>query len=282
VRNDLVIFVQAGLSEKIMEVRRDFGLESKTKIVEIENIFDCERELYEKMKKIEQDDDFRKFRFFESEVSNTAAYDYVMLMKYYCLKEAAAKFPDYSNLIWMDFGFNHGGQCFSKSEEFDFKISCESLEKVSLYRLPGRDLDAISPIDSLQYQIDHIAGSPVVTPSSRAKELYNECVEMMKGLILLGCIDDDQQLLLMAYRDNPGLFHIEEANWFLPIKKYLGGGHLSVVEGFDNNERPPQDERTHLRRNIGRIKRDLLKKNVDSDVFMARVDEKCRRYWPYR
>ena len=30
------------------------------------------------------------------------------------------------------------------------------------------------------------------------------------------------------------------------------------------------------------IKRDLLKKNVDSDGFMARIDEKCRRYWPYR
>ena len=282
VKNDLIVFTQSGLSEKILEVRRDFGLESKTMIVEIEDIFNCEHDLYEKMKKIEQNEDFRKFRFFESEVSNTAAYDYVMLMKYFFLKEAAVKCPKHNNLIWMDFGFNHGGQCFPKSEEFDFKISCEEQEKVSLYCLPGKKLDTISLIDSLQYQIDHIAGCPIVAPSNRAKELYYECIEMMRGLVLLGCIDDDQQLLLMAYRDNPELFCVKEADWFLPLKKYLGGQHLSVAEDFINRKQPPRDERTGLRRNIGRIKRGVLKKNVDSDDFMARVDEKCRQYWPYR
>ena len=282
VKNHLVVFTQVGLSDKIMEVRRNFGLELKTTIIEIENIFDCERELYEKMKKIEQNEDFKKFRFFESEVSNTAAYDYIMLMKYYSLKEAATKFPKYNNLIWMDFGFNHGGQCLSKSEEFDFKVSCDMLDKISLYSLPDKQIDKISLIDSLQYQIDHIAGDIIVTPTNLAKDFYDKCTEAMKGLILLGCIDDDQQLLLMAYRSTPELFIVKEADWFLPLKEYLGGQHLSVVDSFVNRKQPPQDERSSLRRYIGRIKRYLLKKNIDSDDFMARVDEKCRRYWPYR
>ena len=175
---------------------------------------------------------FLDFRFFNDEVSNTAKYDYVMLLKYYFMKDASGNKDAKDNIFWIDFGFNHGGQVFSSPEEFDFLIHGDKLTKIQLYTLPNKDVAKVCSIDSLQYQLDTICGSPVVAPKEKCSELYEYCKESMNSLLSLDCIDDDQQLLLMATRSHEKEFELHESDWFMPLRDFWGGatsyhlGHL--------------------------------------------------------
>ena len=280
VKNDMIIYAQKGLGEKIMNVRRKFGLEDKTKIVEIDNVYALEPGLVERMKKVENDEAFLNFRFFSSEISNTAEYNYVMLMKYYFLRDAAAKYAKDDDLVWIDFGFNHGGKCYSNPEEFDFELkpSCK-ISKVQLFALPGKKIENISPIRSLQYQSEHIEGAPIVCPARLSSELYSECVAAMDALIRIGCIDDDQQLLLMSWRNNPELFEIKASYWFMPIKEYLGGAHLSISPVFQEKMEGGYSRRRYLS-GLRFVKRKITGRKTRKEDFLSRQGQIADEEWP--
>ena len=59
IKNRMIIFCQPDFSEAILAVRREYGLADRTEIITVENIYDIEPELFERMKKIENDRDFR-------------------------------------------------------------------------------------------------------------------------------------------------------------------------------------------------------------------------------
>lgn len=280
VRNNMIVYTQKGLGAKVLEIRKKFGLGDKTKVIEIDNIFAIEPELLARMEKVEKDRGFLDFRFFSSEVSNTAKYNYVMLMKYYFLKNTSEKYIKDGVLTWIDFGFNHGGECYSKPEEFDFELKNKlASDKVTLFALPGKDVERINPVRSLQYQSEHIHGAPIVCPAAKSIALYKECVDAMNTLLRIGCIDDDQQLLLMAVRNNPDLFEVKTSFWFMPIKDYLGGDHLSVKPAFENKANGIQPKDTIINK-MRRIKWRLTGGEYKKEDFLARQEKIANEEWP--
>ena len=54
VKNELIIYTQPGLEDRIMEVRKGYGLGNKTKIITIDNIYNIEPDLFQRMVKIEK------------------------------------------------------------------------------------------------------------------------------------------------------------------------------------------------------------------------------------
>ena len=280
VRNDVIVYAQKGFGDKILAVREKFGLGEKTKIVEIDDVFAIESELLARMEKVEEDKGYLDFRFFSSEVSNTAKYNYVMLMKYYFLKDASEKYVKDGDLAWIDLGFNHGGDCYSKPEEFDFELKNKSTtDKVQLFALPGKNIEKINPVRSLQYQSEHIHGAPIVCPAAKSAALYKECIDAMDALLRVGCMDDDQQLLLMAVRNNPDLFEVKTSFWFMPIKDYLGGDHLSVKPAFQNKANGGKRKDTTTDK-LRRMKWRMTGGKYKKEVFLARQKKIANEEWP--
>ena len=197
-------------------------------MVTVDDIFSIEKKLYQRMQKVSGNDEFKKIRFYDSAMSNRADYDYIMLMKYWCMTDAVERGLAEDDVVWLDFGFNHGGEVFVKSDEFDFELIGETNGKIQIYALTDRDPEKVHSGQSFLMQFDTINGSLVAAPASLCGRLYKMCKEAMNALISLDCIDDDQQLLLMAYKIHPEEFEIHQAWWFMPLKEYWGGMHLTA------------------------------------------------------
>ena len=83
-KNRMIIFCQPQYADAVLAVRRDYGLEDRTEMITVENIYDIEPGLFGRMKKIERDIAFLKFRSY-SAPENRADYSYVVMLKAWCL-----------------------------------------------------------------------------------------------------------------------------------------------------------------------------------------------------
>ena len=163
IKNKLIVYCG---NEKdcyeIEKIRKNKGIPSdRTEIIIIDDICKIEPEIYNKMENISKDNSFLKFRFYDVACSNIAKYDYLMLMKYYFLYAAYndEKLNGYDNIVWIDFGFNHGNAYYLNNKDFDFLWKWEFLNDIELFCLS--DPKDMSLIDSLQFQKDCIQGTVV-------------------------------------------------------------------------------------------------------------------------
>ena len=261
IQNKLIVYTSPEYAQQIRDVRKKYGRENKTEIIEIEDIFSVEHDIYLRMKAVEANEDFKNIRFWNKEVSNRADYNYIVLMKYWCMQNAVTRGLCSKSVFWIDFGYNHGGACYTKPEEFDFCITGATNNKIQLYALPQKEPKKVSGIQSLQFQFDTIASGIVVSPSSLCSKLWEMTKSAMLSLLSLDCIDDDQQLLLMAYKLHSECFEIHNSDWFMPLKEYWGGSHLTVKQKENVTVK-----KSVIRRILGKIKRTIIRKKSPNQI----------------
>lgn len=211
-KNDLTIYCQSSHAEKALSIRRSFGLEESTHIRIIDNISAIEPKIYKSMQYIEKNEKFNNFRYSNKAISNTADYDYIMLMKWWCLQDAASNENENTMMAWIDFGYNHGGERYSNPTDFDFVWNYPFDAKINAFCL--NDPNKMCGIDSLQFQADCFIGHTAIMPAKLTALFWQYIKEAMEALISLDCIDDDQQLMLMVYKKVPELFEIRICDWF--------------------------------------------------------------------
>ena len=227
IRNKLIVYTDKRTGELVMNIRKSFGLEDKTIIREIGDITSIEPEIYHSMCEIKKTTWFEDFRFYKNATSNIPLYSYLMLLKAWFLKDAVEKkLVETNNIAWFDFGFNHGGKVFTHPEDFDFEWNYNFSNKINLFCLGG-GVDKKPVFEIVRRQCDSIMGCLYILPVHYAEELWFLTKDAMNTLLTLGFYDDDQLLLLMAYRAKPAIFEIRDSFWFMPLKEF-GGDHLRV------------------------------------------------------
>lgn len=263
IRNNLVVYVAPQDKENVLAIRKKYNLDKNTVVVEIDNVYSVFPELFNRMNAV-ANSKFREYRYYINSMSDDARYDYIMMMKYWFLQDAVERNLVSGMVAWVDFGFNHGGVCYPVAEEFDFIWEWDFSDKIHIFTL--NDVNNVLPIASLQLQFDTIMGMIVVCPKEKTKILRDLILKAMDALLMLQCIDDDQQLLLMACRERPELFEVHRSTWYLPLKEY-GGTHLTVVERKKKKQHTKQ---------ISRIKR---KYNILREGFYTRLEEYIEDYY---
>lgn len=230
--NKLIVYTQPEFVDRVMEVRRSFGQEKNTIVVPVEDIYAIEPEIYRRMCEIEEDGRFARIRYDYPAMESKAKYNYVMLMKFFCLSDAAEKYIDTESLAWIDFGFNHGGTFFDNENDFDFLWEPEVAKGIHLYCFhdPMTQSAAVSLI-SMQVCFQ---GTVILLTKDYASTLNEYMKEATEALLMLDAMDDDQQLLLMVYKkyskarpDGEKIFHIHRSTWCMCMKEN-GGSHLHV------------------------------------------------------
>lgn len=226
-KNKLIIYTTSEFKEKVLSIRQAFNLESRTVVITVDDVWEIEHDIYALMKDVEKKSSFIDWRYRNKDISNNADYNYIMLMKYWCMQDAVRRKLTAEMVCWFDFGWNHGGEVFSCPEEFDFEWKYGFTSKIHLFSLsdPSNDTGIIR----LQSMTDSIMGSPVICAIEQCSKLYEYCKQSMYSLLSLDCYDDDQMLLRMAYKLHNEDFEIHLSNWFLPLKEF-GGGHLTVAK----------------------------------------------------
>lgn len=226
IKNRMIAYSDSAAAEQIIKIRREYGLEQLTEVIIIDDVFFIEPDIFNRMREVESKAEFKSFRYIPDAMSNVAKFDYAWMMKYWCLSDAAKRVEAGNLFAWMDFGFNHKDKCFTKEEEFSFEWDCDaSLEKIHVFSLTN--VDNILSINSLKYLEDTMLGVIHLVPQHLSEKLWLLIKDAMNALLMLDCIDDDQQLLLMAIRKEPELFEVHISDWFLPLKEF-GGSHLTV------------------------------------------------------
>lgn len=232
-QNHLIVYTQSLFADRILGIRKAFGLEGKTQIVIVDDFREKNADLYHRMCKIEKNPEYALWGMNPRALSNRADYCYVMLMKYWCVNEASKLVGDNAMLAWMDFGFNHGGDLYTCAEEFAFTWKSEALftdRRIHLFTLFPPD--EVLLCESLQLKYVCVMGAMFIVPKELAGELWTLVKKAMEALVMLDAIDDDQQLLAMAYKYKPEIFSAHQSKWFLALKEW-GGGHLSCKEKAD-------------------------------------------------
>jgi hypothetical protein len=150
-------------------------------------------------------------------------------MKYWCLADATKYVADDDVFAWFDFGFNHIDVCYTHMEEFDFVWRLNrDVDKVQVFSLV--DTKHITPLSTLQFMEDSIMGVFHIIPAKCACDFWYAIREAMEALLTLGCIDDDQELILIASKNYPELIDVNVCRqWYLPLKEW-GASHLSTKE----------------------------------------------------
>lgn len=228
IQNFLVIYTQPEFANRIMKIREDFGLKEKTITIVIEDITTIEPLIYKRMMNVEKRSDWPSFRLHTADLSNQALYDYIMLIKYWCMSNAVEHLSYSGNVAWIDFGFDHGGECYIDSNDFDFLWLPDFEEGIHFFT--NTDIKK-SSMGVLLLQSDCIMGCLVLAHSSKCEILWKYCKVAMNALLMLDTIDDDQQLLLMVYKAHPEEIFIYHSNWFLPLKEF-GSMQLKVRTSY--------------------------------------------------
>lgn len=234
-KNKLVVYTNKTMGEEIRKYRKEWNLLDKTTIIEIENEEEIEPDLLSKMKIIAEDEYFLNYRYITDATSNSYKYDYIMLLKYWCLQDAVKKGYADGMVAWVDFGFNHFDTLYTVPEEFNFLWKTNlSDDKIHLFVL-GEEVIKKPIFHLVRTFEDNIMGCMIILPSKLCEIFWESVKHAMNTLIEVGFIDDDQLLLVMAYRANTELFAIHKSTWFMPLKEN-GAPHLTIKETVPKKE----------------------------------------------
>ena len=228
IRNKLIVYTDSIMAEEVKKIRSEFGLIDKTKIVIVDDVNKIEPELLKRLELITQTDDFINYRYMDNSADNNPKYNYIMMLKVWCIKDAVEKGLASGLVAWMDFGFNHGGKVYTNPLEFDYLWEAPvSTDKLTLYSIRDDDNKPLFRIIE-SYDV-YMMGAPFIVPDKLALQFWELIKDSMNSLLDCGFMDDDQTLLLMASRKCPKIFNVIKSDWFMPLKE-CGGSHLTMKE----------------------------------------------------
>ncbi len=212
IQNEMLVYCAPEHAAQVLSIREEFGLDDRTEIVTVQDPFAIEQALYRRMQRAAQDPGFQSFRYYGAP-ENDAPYSYITMLKAWCLSDAAKRTAQDQMLAWVDFGINHCGVTYAKAEEFDFLWEYDFPEKITAFC--HQDPAGVSLIDTLQFMMPYFDGSVVVMPKALCAHYWEAVRGAMDALVKLGCVDDDQMLSLIAYKNEPDLFDIRlEKAWY--------------------------------------------------------------------
>ena len=268
IQNTLVVYTDSDSAEIIKGIRAEYGLGEKTIIIQIDNLFELVPGLLPKLEKISHNKDFLNFRYLPEASSNNPKYDYLWMMKYYFMNDAYERGLLSENVVWMDFGFDHGGITYSDAEDYNFLWEYDFKNKIHISCL--HDPDLVIGMQSLQFQDDCVMGCMYGLSRELVPTFWKLVRNAMEALLMLDCVDDDQQLVLMAYKARPELFTVHVTGWQM-IMKEMGADHMKIKQ----KEAPKQENKYKkiLRQTFRKIipnkndlKRNYAKRSYDAAI----------------
>ena len=232
IKNNLIIYTSPEFKDKILEIRKSFGLEHKTKIIIIEDYTKIDSTLYNRIKSVMSNNLAKSF-YFKHDIGRPEVFDYnynyVVMLKFYCIMDAIKN--NYANgiIAWIDFGFGHGGNDgITNPKEFDFLWQYNFSPKIHLFA--SQEITSRPIFDIVKGLDVYIRGNIMIAPDYLWKEYFSLAKESMLSLLRCGLCDDDQTIELMAYKEKPELFEIHLTKYWVEGLIQFGGAHFNFTK----------------------------------------------------
>ncbi len=282
-QNELVVFTYADLVPKVEAIREKYGRIEQTKVVSVESIWDVEPTILRAMEEVERRGEYKRWRMYSEDISNEARYSYVMLMKYWCVKEAVARgFAAEGSIAWLDFGWNHGGVYYTNSEEFTFEWRYPFERAIHMFT--RKDINEELGFIKLQNMRDSIMGTFVVA-TDMVDELYEYMCEAMRFLLSLDCFDDDQMLLRIVYRLHGERCRLHNSDWYTPISQF-GNNALSARNAVEESSSATHEKdgaKRKIQRLLAVLRSGTFREYIRWRLFKCiRVEDYCLKEYDQR
>lgn len=228
IKNRLIVYTDKKTAEQVMEIRTGLGLKEKTQVVIIEDILVFDPSVYHRMEVALSHKLAVKFREQPTHPeSYNALYDYVMYLKPFLITDAVKRGLADGMVAWLDFGYNHGGEFYTNPVDFDFLWEYDFSNRIHLFSVA--EIDDMPVFEIVRSMKTYITGAIIIAPADLWGNLLSLFRQAAISLTSCGLMDDDQTLMMMAYREQPELFEIHPTEtFFSPIKEF-GASHLSSV-----------------------------------------------------
>lgn len=213
IKNDIVIYTNAVMAEAVKEIRNKKGMLDRTKVIIVENYLELDPELYNCIDKAMSSDVSLNFHLHPSKPEScNPVYNYIMLMKWWCVCDAINKGLTNETVAWIDFGFNNCGTYYTDSTQFDFEWKWDFEDKINVFCI--NEIDNTPIFEIVQKMETYIQGCSLIAPAKLWPDFWNLVRESMIEMTNIGLCDDDQVFILMAYRKHPELFKLNYGPWF--------------------------------------------------------------------
>ena len=216
-KNPIVCYTESRFFDRIKAMRDDI------KLISIDNVFVNNSLIIDTIKKVQQNPNFIKF------VTNPSNPEYwspeyvaINLFKSVFVTDAIDdKLIDTETCAWIDFGYCRPEVYCPPGMEWKFDTD----HSINLFCMNSNVYD--KPIfEIVRTNEVYMQGCHIVAPKSLWFKLKMLIDNSLLNLFNVGLVDDDQTLLLMAYRTAPQLFKLNKADpndWFTIFRDYNHG-----------------------------------------------------------
>lgn len=207
-KNKIICYTEEKFFDTIQAMRDDIVL------IGIDSIWEDHSHLINKIDQIQQQPEFIRF------VANPASPEY-WSPKYVAINLMKSHFVNYAveqglvetkDVAWIDFGYCRDEVYCPENKMWTFNTE----EKINLF-CQNPYTHHVPIFDIVRNGTVYMQGCHIVAPKKLWKTLKQLINDNLSTLFNVGLIDDDQTLLLMAYRSAPELFKLNSSdpnNWF--------------------------------------------------------------------
>jgi protein YibB len=227
-KNQMIVFTEPRLAERALEARRASGLEHRTVVVAIPGLFDSGlvapvgaaigrrmNDLFRHWVTKPESPEYREPRYV---LVNALKAAFVCAALDLGLVEAP-------QVAWIDFGYCRDDQRFDPAEPWRFDAS----GKINLFHIVALDETPITRV--VRYGTVYFQGCHIVGPAEAWPALAKEMSTGLAALLACDLIDDDQTLLLMAWRKSPQSYRIHPVHskdWFVVFRRFRSGAPIET------------------------------------------------------
>ena len=231
VKNHLIVYTEPKMAEQVKKIRADYGLLDKTTVIVIEDVRTVDNYVYKLINTAISNKLAVKYRRhpWMPEACNPM-YNYVTYLKAHLTADAINRgLITTKTVAWIDFGFNHSGATYPKSEEFAVTLTDKGLsDKIHIFAVD--ELDDTPIFEIVRNMHTYIAGAVTIAPVSLWQELADLYRQAAISLGQCGFADDDQTLAVMAYRAKPELFEVHQMDNMYAALDIFQDVHWTKIE----------------------------------------------------
>lgn len=215
-KNKVIIYTTDDMKESILEIRKKYNLENKTVII-TKDLKEFDEQSLEKIK-----DTFNKYdqTLNRKNPNNieciSPIYCYLMYLKPFFVCDAIQRGLTSENIMWLDFGFNHGGKFFIDKKQFNFLLERQDSidnEKINFFSIKDDDKQTLA---NIYFSMEaYIIGGLIFANYKKWQIFKDNLRKSLNCFSSLGMIDDDQIMLLWCFRNYPRNYNtIKIYFWF--------------------------------------------------------------------
>lgn len=227
-KNKIVIYVETEeLRDSIIDFRSKLDLDDRTIVNVVKNCVEIDPELYRSICEVTNNPIQQMYRLKNNNPESwNPDYNYIVLIKPWCICDAINRGQASGMIAWVDFGYNHGGHPVDPKSDFSYTWKFNFPDKVNVFSLQALDN---RPIFDIIFSMDtYIVGGTIIAPDFLWNQYWNLMRKSALELAACGLADDEQNVILMALRKCPHIFEVHRSGWSMQLKDF-GGDHLILA-----------------------------------------------------